>query len=169
MQMVDSVRAGSREDRTLLDHQNMLYRYAMSLTRAPSAADDLVQETFIRALQARAKGREIHNPKAYLMRMLHNLHIDGIRGRKMTAEPEEEEAVPGGQELQLTVQEVLAALDSLPEIQRDLLRMVAVEGMSYGEIAAALDIPEGTVTSRISRARSALKGRLGWEGMRALS
>ncbi|MEO0912742.1 MAG: sigma-70 family RNA polymerase sigma factor [Pseudomonadota bacterium] len=152
-----------------MDHQNMLYRYAMSLTRAPAAADDLVQETFIRALQARAKGREIHNPKAYLMRMLHNLHIDGVRGRRLTEESDEEEAVPGAQELQLTLQEVMAALESLPEGQQDILRMVAVEGMSYGEIAGVLDVPEGTVTSRISRARSALKSRLGWDGMRVLS
>ncbi|WP_161860715.1 RNA polymerase sigma factor [Algicella marina] len=167
--MVASVRGDAREDRTLLDHQPVLYRYALSLTRAKAQADDLVQETFSRALQARQKGNEIRNPRAYLMRMLHNLHIDGVRGRKLDGEPEEEEAVAGGQEMQLTVQEVLAALESLPKSQRDLLWQVAVDGASYAEAANALGVPEGTVTSRLSRARSALKLRLGWDGGRVVS
>ncbi len=170
MQMVHSARDTACEDRRLLDHQNLLYRYAMSLTRAQAQADDLVQETFIRALQARAKGREIENPKAYLMRLLHNLHIDGIRvGKRAGEAPEIEEAVPPAQEMQMTLQEVLAALDTLPETQKHLLWQIGVEGMSYADLAEELDLPEGTITSRLSRARSALRSRLGWDGQRVLS
>lgn len=157
------------EATAFLDHRDSLRRYALSLTRARSEADDLVQETLVRALQVRADGREIRNPRPYLMRLLHNLHIDQCRARPRTdAADAEAEAVSGGQETRQTLREVLAALDALSPEHRAMLRMAA-EGLSYAEMTVALDVPAGTVTSRLSRARAALRARLGWGPGQVLS
>ena len=139
--------------------------YALSLTRASGEEDDLVQEAFKRALQVQADGREIRKPRAYLMCLIHNAFIDARRAAKdQDADAVDDLSVPGIQELQQTCRQVLEAIETLPPDHRKVLLMAGVEGQSYSDIADSLGVVEGTVTSRLARARAALRARLGWDG-----
>ncbi len=169
MQHACSVRQVADDEDVLLGHKDVLYRYAVSLTRSGPEADDLVQEAYSRAFQAQARGQVIRNPRPYLMRLVHNLFIDKMRAARNVVLPEQEEAAEPAQEMQLMVQEVFDAMATLPEAQRDILWRAGVEGMRYAEIAEELELAEGTVTSRLSRARAALRARLGWSDQRLIS
>lgn len=138
--------------------------YALSLTRASGEEDDLVQEAFKRALIVQQGGREIRKPRAYLMCLVHNAFIDLRRSAKIQdADAVDELSVPGLQELQITCQEVLRAIQTLPVAHRRVLLMAGVEGLSYTDMAQNLGVAEGTVTSRLARARVALRAKLGWD------
>lgn len=140
-----------------------LRRYARALTRDDGDAEDLVHDALVRAYERRgtfAPGRDL---KRWLLSIVHNAFID--RGRVRAAETRRlaelaapvEIAADPAQEHHLRLAEVRRAFMELPEEQRAALHLVAVEGMSYAEAAAALDVPVGTVMSRISRAREALR------------
>jgi len=139
-----------------------LRRYAYALLRDHAAADDLVQDTLERALLHWASRRNDGDLRAWLFTILRNLHIGSHRlaRRRGTTVALEESDLPetaAEQDIVLETQDVLAALDQLPEDQKSLLLLVGVEDFSYDEAARILDVPIGTVMSRLSRARRRLR------------
>jgi RNA polymerase sigma-70 factor (ECF subfamily) len=140
-----------------------LRRYARALVREVAAADDLVQECLARALAKQHLWREGTNLRAWLVTILHNLYINEIRRnvRAGTAvELSDAEPLlsrPADQEKPLELRDLERALARLPEGQRALIALIALEGMAYQEAATMLGMPVGTVRSRVSRARCALR------------
>jgi RNA polymerase sigma-70 factor (ECF subfamily) len=142
------------------DHIDRLYRAACALTGNRLAADDLVQETYARVL---AKPRLLKNDDdlGYLIRTMRNIFLDQRRqaARRATdpVDPEDLERVEqhgGAGPAQAAEQrELMAMIAALPEEFRDVLVAVDVAGLSYKEASGALGVPEGTVMSRLYRAR----------------
>jgi RNA polymerase sigma-70 factor (ECF subfamily) len=140
-----------------------LRRYALSLTRHESDAEDLVQETLLKAYSARAGLRSDRKLRGWLMSILHNLFIDGRRQRLATTQREQaasdgaDQTVPASQEDNVRLQQVRRAFFQLTDEQREALHLVSIEELSYQEAAEVLGVPVGTVMSRISRARERLR------------
>ena len=141
-----------------------LRRYARALTGRGDAADDLVQDTLERALDKWRfwqQGREL---RPWLFSIMHNLHVDTHRrtGRIDFGDPDELPQVEQRAEQAdvLELRDLDRALALLPVEQREILLLVGLEELSYAEVARALGIPQGTVMSRLSRARSRLKAIL---------
>ncbi len=139
-----------------------LRRYAYALVRDHTAADDLVQDTLERALLHWSSRRSDGDLRAWLFAILRNLHVGRHRQalRRGTVVDIDEGELPetaAGQDIVLETRDVLAALDYLPEEQKSLLLLVGVEDFSYEEAAKVLDLPIGTVMSRLSRARRRLR------------
>ncbi|MFN3971367.1 MAG: RNA polymerase sigma factor [Gemmobacter sp.] len=141
-----------------------LRAFARSLTRAQDTADDLVQvtcEKALRNLSGFAPGTRLDS---WLFRIMRNAWIDQTRARRDTISIDADEGgfdLPGedGRDVALNrlhLAQVRRVIDGLPEDQRVVMMLVCVEGLRYREAAAALGIPEGTVMSRLSRARLAL-------------
>lgn len=149
-----------------------LKRFALSLCRRSDVADDLVQITAERAFRARHRFDPTTRLEAWLFRILRNAWIDMIRRDRTRGEsldihefPQPDPVDSAAQtDDRLMVKAVQAAMTRLPEDQRIVLHLVCVEGLSYAETAAILDIPQGTVMSRLSRARIALAKVMGIEG-----
>ncbi len=168
-------------ERVALPHLPALFNFALKLTLDPKEAEDLVQETYLRAFRffdSYAPGTQI---KAWLFRILRNTHINRYRAAR--ARPEEvdftkieagwerlveedflrgrqprspeEEALDG-----VLDEEVEKALTDLPEDYREVVVLALVEELSYKEIARVLSIPIGTVMSRLHRGRKILQSRL---------
>lgn len=143
-----------------------LRRFAYSLTGAAHDADDLLQNTLERLL-SRGVPDDVELAK-WAFRVCRNIWIDEYRARKVRQrnvyplEETEEPAVDGTQAIydEITLREVDAAMDKLPDDQRSIMALVALQGMSYKEVAETLGIPAGTVMSRLARARVALAGFL---------
>jgi RNA polymerase sigma-70 factor (ECF subfamily) len=140
-----------------------LRRYARTLLRDRAAADDLLQDCLERAITRWHQRRADGDARTWLFTILHNLAISRLRqtvrrGRHVALDEADESvtAQPPTQEDGLHHREVLRALDTLPEDQRSVLLLVSVEDLSYAEAARVLDIPVGTVMSRLSRAREKL-------------
>jgi RNA polymerase sigma-70 factor, ECF subfamily len=155
-----------------LRHLDSLYRTALRLTRRPVDAEDLVQETFVKAFRSAEQFEPGTNLKAWLFTILHNAfrnqrraarrdHVDVDSGRVETAvsadggETAEDVLVRG-----VVDADVYAALFSLPDALRDAVWLRDVEEFSYREMARMLGVPLGTVMSRISRGRRLLYGHL---------
>jgi RNA polymerase sigma-70 factor (ECF subfamily) len=140
-----------------------LRRYARSLTRDESRADDLVQDTLVRAYERLGTFRAGGNLKGWLLSILHNTFVDERRRHKAENErlahvaETSETTAPAGQESQVRLQQIQRAFLGLPEDQRAALHLVVVEGLPYQEAATALGIPLGTLMSRLGRARAALR------------
>ncbi len=139
-----------------------LRRFAFALTRDHAAADDLVQDCLERAVSRWAFRRRDGNLRTWLFTILRNLSIDGRRQRRRRGdEIEFDDAVAatsdGGQEAGLGFRDLMTALDQLPEDQKTILLLVGVEDLSYEETADVLQVPIGTVMSRLSRARGKLR------------
>jgi RNA polymerase sigma-70 factor, ECF subfamily len=137
-----------------------LRRFALGLTAHPDRADDLVQAGCERALARQHQWQPGTRLDSWMYRILQNLWIDQLRsgGREDPAEQEEVENVPdrdwdSGLEAKLTLEQVVAAMGRLPEPMRLVLTVVCIDGQSYKEAAATLDVPIGTVMSRLARAR----------------
>lgn len=142
-----------------------LRRFAYALVRDHDAADDLVQDTLERALSRWTLRRPDGDLRAWLFTILHNLHVSGLRQRlRRGPHLDLDKAPPPGvaatQESGLAMQDVLAALDQLPEEQRSLLLLVGVEDLSYDDAAKVMGVPTGTVMSRLSRGRQRLRNIL---------
>ncbi|GAB0118882.1 sigma-70 family RNA polymerase sigma factor [Acidisoma sp. 7E03] len=152
-----------------------LRRYARALTHDRDRADDLVQDCLERALRKRALFRPLGPVRAWLFRILVNLYRNeqrSLRRRGPSAPVDPEDAamaVPGNQQARLELAGVARALQDLPDEQRETLLLVALEGMSYEEAATILEVPTGTVMSRLSRARHALRGATGMPATRLRS
>lgn len=140
-----------------------LRRYARALTRDREQADDLVQDCLERALSRRHLWKEDGNTRAWLFTIMHNIHANDTR--RISSRPPTvtiDDAVgyharPPAQPARIAGLEVAAALDELSGEQRQVILLVALEGMSYGEVAETLGIAQGTVMSRLSRGRERLR------------
>jgi RNA polymerase sigma-70 factor, ECF subfamily len=163
-----------------------LYTAALRMTRSPADAEDLVQETYLKAYRAFHTFQEGTNLKAWLYRILTNTYINIYRAKKRRPEQTDIEDVEdlylyrrlGGLEAaaagrsaeeevldHFTDADVKAAVESLPEQFRMAVLLADVEGFAYKEIAEILDIPIGTVMSRLHRGRRALQKALFEFGM----
>ena len=140
-----------------------LRRYARALTRDLIAADDLVQECLTRALSKLHLWQQGTDLRAWLFTILHNQYINHVRrtAREGTSiglserEPLLTRAPQQGSRLEL--RDLERAIAKLPRTQRSVILLVGLEGMSYGEVATALGVPVGTIRSRLSRGREALR------------
>src|ERR1700692_2054110 len=164
-----------------MEHMGSLYTAALRMTRNPSDAEDLVQETYLKAYRAFGSFQEGTNLKAWLYKILTNTFINAYRSKKRRPEQTELddvedlylyrrlgglEAVTAGRSAEEEVLEhftegdVKAAVEALPEQFRMAVLLADVEGFSYKEIADILDIPIGTVMSRLHRGRKSLQKTL---------
>src|SRR5712671_7641631 len=140
-----------------------LRRYARALTRDINAADDLVQDCLTRALSKVHLWQKGTDLRAWLFTILHNQYVNHVRRavREGSAvglsdsEPMLTSAPNQGKRLEL--RDLERAIAKLPEEQRSVLLLVGLEGMRYEEVAAVLDVPVGTIRSRLSRGREALR------------
>jgi len=140
-----------------------LRRYGLSLTRNPADAEDLVQEAVMRAYEKRASFRKGRNLRGWMLAIMHNCFVDDARKRRSEAarlaragELAPEHASPP-QEHAVRLAQLRQTFMALPEEQRAVLHLVAIEGLSYQEAAAILAIPIGTLMSRLGRARAGLR------------
>jgi len=164
-----------------MEYMQPLYTAALRMTRNPADAEDLVQETFLKAYRAFERFEDGTNLKAWLYKILTNTYINSYRAAKRRPEKADVEDVedlymfrrlnelPGldtGRSAEeevfnhITDDEVKRAIESLPEAFRIAVLLADVEGFSYKEIAEITDVPIGTVMSRIHRGRKALQKAL---------
>jgi RNA polymerase sigma-70 factor (ECF subfamily) len=140
-----------------------LRRYARALTRDATRADDLVQSCLVRALAKSHLWQPGTDLRAWLFTILHNQHVNEVRRavREGVNVPVEDVApvltVPSSQGASLQLRDLDRAMARLPEEQRQVLLLVGLEGMRYEEVALVLDVPVGTVRSRLSRGRDMLR------------
>jgi RNA polymerase sigma-70 factor (ECF subfamily) len=170
--------ARARLEQAALEHIDALYRTALRMTRNESDAEDLVQEAYLRAFRSLHQFTEGTNLRAWLFRILTNTYINDYRRRQRrptnsslddleefylydhiidsgvqpTSERPEDIVMT-----QLSVDTVIEAIESLPEEFRQVVLLADVEGFAYREIAEIVDIPVGTVMSRLYRARRRLQ------------
>jgi RNA polymerase sigma-70 factor, ECF subfamily len=140
-----------------------LWRFAVRLTGDPHAAEDLVQRGCVRALERRHQLKPGTSARSWMYSILHSVWLNEIRARQirqhasMQWSDELAETVPdesgADPERDLMHRQVIQAVERLPDAQRAVMLLVAVEGLSYREAAEALEIPVGTVMSRLARAR----------------
>jgi RNA polymerase sigma-70 factor, ECF subfamily len=144
-----------------------LRRYARVLTRDAVVADDLVQECLARALGKLHLWQEGTNLQAWLFTILHNQHVNIVRRAIRTGpmvefgEAEVRLSRPADQEKRLELRDLDRSLARLPVEQRAVILLVGLESMSYDQAAVVLGIPVGTVRSRLSRGREALRVMMG--------
>jgi RNA polymerase sigma-70 factor (ECF subfamily) len=164
----DSVEGADAFARDALSYIDSLYGTALRLTRRPQDAEDLVQDTYLKAFRASHQFERGTNLKAWLFTILHNTFRNTRRHLVRSPVEVDSEAVDkaaddaaGHTPEQILTRATLdtdlqAALDALPEAFRQAVWLRDVEELSYAEIAKVLDVPIGTVMSRISRGRRAL-------------
>jgi RNA polymerase sigma-70 factor (ECF subfamily) len=149
---------------SLIDEQiPRLRRYARALTRDPRRADDLVQDTLLRALAKRHLWQPDTNLRAWLFTLMHNQYVNDVRRSAREGQTVEIDTMSNG--LTATtdptasrqLHELRRALAQLPDEQREAILLVGLEGLSYAETAAILAVPVGTVRSRLSRGRGNLR------------
>jgi RNA polymerase sigma-70 factor (ECF subfamily) len=158
-----------------LEHVDSLYGYALTLTRDPTAAEDLVQETYLRAVRAFGQLVPNSNLKSWLFVIMRNAWLNQLRHtrsgpRFVELDAEESEFVFQNDQLgedplvvylrKLEREEIRVAIDELPELYREVVVLRDLEGFSYQEIATMLSCPAGTVMSRLGRARARLRRSL---------
>jgi RNA polymerase sigma-70 factor, ECF subfamily len=163
--------------RLAIEHMDTLYRLAVRLTNDPASAEDLVQETFLRAFRACKSFRlQDYGIRPWLIRILKNVHLSTIEHERLRPRNLEEGsldrvAIDMDQVPVLSSddpklfdgfgEQLARALGNLPQHYQIVLLLWAVDDLSYAEIATSLKIPIGTVMSRLHRARSRLIERLG--------
>jgi RNA polymerase sigma-70 factor (ECF subfamily) len=161
-------------EREALVHLDALYRVALRLTGNASDADDLVQETMLKAYRAWHQYQQGTNAKGWLLTILRHAFINEYRRRTRHPESVDIDAIESfavfdeGQDDdpqsrffdQIVDDEVLRAIDELPEQFREAVVLSDVEGMSYEEVARILEVPIGTVKSRLFRGRRLLQAKL---------
>jgi RNA polymerase sigma-70 factor (ECF subfamily) len=156
-----------RFEEQLLDHLPRLRRFAHALARNAADADDLLQASVERALLRREQWEPGTRLDSWMYRLMRNLWIDTVRAETRRGEtfvpPDAGEAVgaAGNQEAVVELGKVGAAMRTLPPDQREAVALVVIEGFAYREAAEILDVPIGTLTSRLVRGREALMAKLG--------
>ena len=141
-----------------------LRRFAHSLSRNGADADDLTQATVERALRSREQWQPGTRLDSWLHRIMRNLWIDTARARtrRERHEAPEEEAQSVGEdpresiEASLELKRAMDAMERLPDEQREVVALILIEGFGYREVSEMLDLPIGTVSSRLVRGRTAL-------------
>lgn len=151
-----------------MEHIDSLYGYALTLTRDATEAEDLLQETYLRAASAANRPDIDSNLKAWLFVIMRNAWLNHLRHNKSGPRFVElelsEPAISEAQEnphvvylRKLERQQVREAIESLPHAYREIVVLRDIEGFTYQEIATVLDCPAGTVMSRLGRARGKLR------------
>ncbi|KNY04236.1 RNA polymerase subunit sigma-24 [Achromobacter piechaudii] len=138
-----------------------LRRYARGLTGDPHRADDLVQDTLERAWSRYSRWQKRGELRAWMFGIMHNHFIDGVRATNRRADQTATGDLPDApvratQTDHLEVRDLDRCLQALPPEQREVLLLICVEDLSYQDTAQVLDVPLGTVMSRLSRAREKL-------------
>ncbi len=163
--------------REIIPHLELLYNYALRLTTDPVDAEDLVQDTVVKAYRFFSSYEKGTNAKAWLYRILKNSYINNYRRKsKRPAEVDFDEISPFYDTIraehtestdleekiyrELMDDEVSRALGSLPEDFRTVVTLCDIDGFTYEEIANMLDVPIGTIRSRLHRGRNLLKAEL---------
>lgn len=150
-------------DSELERHIPAMRRFAWSLTRDHDKADDLVQEALLRAMSRWAQLRNPGSVRPWLFQILYNAFRAELRRRHGEELPmpldtdAQHPAVIENPDNKILLRSALGALARLPEDQRAVLELVAIEGLSYDEVGRIVDVPLGTVMSRLSRARATLR------------
>lgn len=166
--------AGTAFAEEALTHLDTLYRGALRLTRDADQAQDLVQEAYLRALRYQHSYQPGTNMKAWLFAIMRNLFWDRFKGTRkdnvslddtgdfvLYEKLRDEGAKPEADVLdQMAATEVVAAVEKLPPLHREVVLLVDVEGFSYKDAADTLGVPIGTVMSRLHRARQQLQKSL---------
>ena len=166
---------------TATPYMDQLYSHALRLTKNPADAEDLVQETYLKGYKAFNSFKDGTNLRAWLFRILTNSFINAYRKKQRSFDEQEVEDIEAINTLssadyssnthlgisaedalfeRLTDDEIQTAIDSLPGTYKDVVLLADVQGFSYKEIAEILDVPDGTVMSRLHRARAKLKDLL---------
>lgn len=145
-----------------------LRRYARALTRDLSRADDLVQDCLARAIAKQHLWQAGTNLRAWLFTILHNQHVNDVRrsardGSNVPLEEMPELTVSSKAMASLELRDLEIALGTLAPEQRQVILLVGLEGMRYDEVAVILNVPVGTVRSRLSRGRDQLRRLMGME------
>jgi RNA polymerase sigma-70 factor, ECF subfamily len=140
-----------------------LWRFALRLTRHHADAEDLVQRCYLRALERRHQWQPGSSLISWLFAIIHSIWINELRSAQrrregsLSAEIELDEVADpspsADPEYQLIFKQVVNSVQALPEAQRVVMMLIAVEGLSYREAADVLDVPIGTIMSRLARAR----------------
>ena len=146
-----------------------LRRFAHALSRDAADADDLSQATVERALRSRDRWQPGTKLDSWCYRIMRNLWIDTARSRSRTAarEAPAEEGLDVGEDPReamdaaLDLKRIMGAMARLPDEQREVVALILVEGFGYREVSEMLDLPIGTVSSRLVRGRTALLGMVG--------
>lgn len=139
-----------------------LRRFAHSLSGSPADADDLTQATVERAIRSRDQWTQGTRLDSWMYRIMRNLWIDAARSRsrreKFEAPPEEADRIgtDGTAQAAAELAQVMAAMQRLPDEQREVVSLILIEGFGYREAAELLELPIGTVSSRLVRGRTAL-------------
>ena len=146
-----------------------LRRFAHALSRNGADADDLTQMTIERALRSKAQWQPGTRLDSWACRIMRNLWIDTVRvrGRRDKVEAPADEAERLGEdprdgiEASIDLKRIMAAMQRLPDEQREVVALILIEGFGYREAAEMLDLPIGTVSSRLVRGRTALLAMVG--------
>ena len=151
---------------TILPHVDSVFRFAMWLIRDRTEAEDIVQETLTQALQSFHRFQPGTNARAWMLTILRHIRSNRLRARHRRPEVVEADdrldALPAVEVTpqQVTDEDVLSALKALPPGFQEVIVLADVEELSYKEVATVLEIPIGTVMSRIHRARRLLRAAL---------
>lgn len=159
-----------------LEHLDALYGFAMAMTRNETESEDLVQETYLRAVRAFGQLMPDSNLKGWLFAIMRNVWLNQLRHARSGPQFIEIDAEEGETDFpdasrtdpfsiylrKVERREVRAAIESLPLLHREIILLRDIEGFSYQQIASILGCPAGTVMSRLGRAREKLRELLGW-------
>ena len=154
---------------TLPEHIVSLRRFALALTRNRDDAEDLVQETLTRAIAAVDSFQLGTDLRVWLFRIMSNTHVSTLRRRQVRDAARAslpDPVVEATQSLHVEVRQLVAALDELPDTQREAIVLMALGDLKYKDAAQALDVPLGTFMSRIARGREALRRAM--EGVKSV-
>jgi RNA polymerase sigma-70 factor, ECF subfamily len=175
--MVEDPRSSAAFSEAALEHIDGLFGYAMTLTRDKTEAEDLVQETYLRAVKAANQLAPQSNLKSWMFVIMRNAWLNQVRHEHSGprfVELDEPAAAGASNETtgnpqvvyirKLEQEQVREAIENLPDAYREIVVLRDLEGLSYQEIAAVLGCPAGTVMSRLGRARAKLRAMLsGWQ------
>lgn len=149
------------------EHLPRLRRYALALMRERMRADDLVQDTLERALRKFSLFRRSTDLRAWLFTIMHNVHVNQIRAATAAARTQPDDTGSESSHTPLddaaTARDISNALQHLAPEHREVILLVGLEQLSYEETARVLDVPIGTVMSRLTRARERLRALMSGE------
>lgn len=159
--------------KALVEHIAGLRRYARYLTRDSESAEDLVQDCLVAAIAGAHTLRPGAPLRPWLFRIMYANHVAGWRRRARSPIDEGHDepvdaAVAADQESRVELNDVMRAIDTLPQPQRDAIVLVALEEMTYEQAASVLGVPIGTLMSRLSRGRAGLRRALEHPGQPSL-
>tara|TARA_Y100001001_G_scaffold163557_1_gene192841 strand:- start:2059 stop:2604 length:546 start_codon:yes stop_codon:yes gene_type:complete len=150
----------------LIQIETRLYKFAYKLTHNSTEAEDLAQSAMLRALEKKHLFKEGTNLYSWVSKILYNLFVTGYRRKtkfESQYDPEpylEKQSVSASQDVTMEIRDVQRAMNTLPKKHKHILDMICVKGMPYAQVAEKMDVPIGTVRSRLSRARSSLQDKL---------